>query len=94
MPLIFIAKNSFMFEVRAETFPIGALSMVRQPSAGAGGPIEYRWFLSISAAPAGFKRDGHAYSLDDAKAAMEASWQTWLTAAGLTEKTQNAPDVS
>ena len=60
---------------------------------------QYRWHLTISAAPAGFQRDGHAYSLEDAKAGIEAAWQTWIEAAGLTElhndnSNADATDVS
>lgn len=53
--------------------------------------VQYRWHLTISAAPPDFKRDGHAYSLEDAKVAIEAAWQAWLAAAGLAEKVGNAP---
>lgn len=105
MPLNFFAKNTAMVEVRAATFPIGTITTLMQPKAGGGPPVEYRWHLTISAAPAGFIRDGRTSSLEDAKAAMENAWQTWVSSAGLTEKietglsektegSKNATDVS
>src|SRR4249920_1295596 len=98
MPLSFISKNTSQFEVRAATFTIGTLHRVAL-SKDAEQSAQYRWHLAVSAAPAGFQRDGHAYSLDDAKAAIEAAWQTWIEAAGLTERpisnsNPDAPDLS
>lgn len=87
MPLIFVDKNTSLVEVRAATFPIGTVSLVMR-SAGSLKSVQYRWHLTVSASPPGFQRDGHAYSVEDAKTAIEHAWQTWITAAGLIEKTE------
>ena len=88
MPLIFIEKNTSLIEVRAATFPIGTLSLVTRSLAAAPRlmSVQYRWHLTISAAPPDFKRDGHEYTVEDAKVAIEKAWQMWLAAAGLIEK--------
>jgi hypothetical protein len=86
VPLTFIPKGTTQsyFEVRAGAFAIGTVGAVAL--SGAGGPQrQYRWQLTVSAAPPGFQRDGRAYSLEDAKAGIEGAWQTWISAAGLTE---------
>ena len=85
MPLTFIEKNTSLTEVRVATFTIGTLNRVAM-SSNAEKPAPYRWYLAVSAAPAGFQRDGHAYSLEDAKAAIEAAWEAWIEAAGLSER--------
>ena len=93
MPLIFVDKNACLVEVRAATFPIGTVSLVMR-SAGGLKSVPSRWHLTVSASPPGFNRDGHAYSLEDAKSAIEEAWQTWLAAAGLTEKAAQHAEAS
>ena len=72
------------FEVRSGAFAIGTVGAVALSRTG-GPQREYRLHLTVSAAPPGFQRDGRAYSLEDAKAGIEGAWQTWISAAGLTE---------
>jgi hypothetical protein len=85
VPLIFIPRgvSQTNFEIRAGSFTIGTVAKAKLSSVA--GNREFHWHLMVSAAPPGFQRDGHAYSLEDAKAGIEAAWQTWIAAAGLTD---------
>ena len=104
MSLMFVPKGAFNshFEVWAGTFAIGRVSRVVLPS---GHTREWRWYLTISAAPPGFQREGTTQSVEQAKEAAEQSWQAWVEAAGLIERPgapssgmpedlKNAPDIS
>jgi hypothetical protein len=104
MPLTFVPKGAFNshFEVWAGTFAIGRISRVALPS---GHTREWRWYLTISAAPPGLQREGTAQSVELAKGAAEQCWRAWVEAAGLTERSspssgeetedsKNAPDLS
>lgn len=95
MPLMFVPKgvSQTQFEVRAGSFAIGSVGTVMLLNA-AGKAQQYRWHLTVSAAPPGFQRDGDAYSLEDANAAIEGAWQTWIASAGLLDgpdQTSNLP---
>jgi hypothetical protein len=85
---MFIAKSLTQthLEVRAGAFAIGSISRVRLSSAAGDAKQEYSWHLTVSAAPPGFQRDGRARSLEDAKAAIEGAWQTWVMSAGLADQ--------
>ena len=53
-----------------------------------GGPEHMRWFWSlfgIFGKPADLRTDGHAATLDEAKAQFEAAWRRWLAWANLRE---------
>ena len=53
-----------------------------------GGPERMRWFWSgfgIFGKPVDLRTDGHAPTLDEAKAQFEAAWRRWLASAKLQE---------
>ena len=53
-----------------------------------GGPESMRWFRSLDGhlqQPAEMRTDGHAATLDEAKAQFEAAWRQWLAWAKLQE---------
>ncbi len=55
-----------------------------------GGPDSMRWFWSrhgIFGKPADMRADGHAATLDRAKAQFESIWRRWLAWAKLREDT-------
>ena len=55
-----------------------------------GGPDSMRWFWSlhgIFGKPADMRADGHAATLDEAKAQFESIWRRWLAWAKLREDT-------
>ena len=53
-----------------------------------GGPMRWFWSLhGIFGKPADMRADGHAATLDDAKAQFEAASRQWLTWAKLREDT-------
>jgi hypothetical protein len=52
-------------------------------SVTAGQAIVWNWTFKTTEGPPGFQQHGTATSLDEAKAAVEATWTRWLAAAGL-----------
>jgi len=49
--------------------------------------VRWSWNFSIgNAVPRGFPHHGTAETFEEAKAIVDAAWETWLTAAGLSEK--------
>ena len=55
-----------------------------------GGPDSRRWFWSLHGIfrkPADMRTDGHAATLDEAKAQFETAWRRWLVWAKLREDT-------
>ena len=91
MSLTFVPKgvSTSHFEVWAGKFAIGRISRVVLPS---GHTLKWRWYLTISAAPPGFQREGNAQSVEHAKEAAEKSWQAWVEAAELLEWPSVASD--
>ena len=54
-----------------------------------GGPDHMRWCWSlygIFGKPADMRTDGHAATLDEAKAQFETAWHRWLAWAKLSER--------
>ena len=87
MPLIFrdkgASKSGTQFEAVSGALCIGYVGK-EVLSSTAGREQQWRWTLYIgSAAPPVLERHGHTSSSDEAKAALERNWQTWLKAAGL-----------
>ena len=54
-----------------------------------GSPESLRWFWSLYGVfgkPADMRTDGHAATLDEAKAQFETAWHRWLAWAKLSER--------
>ena len=57
-----------------------------------GGPDSLGWFWTlygVVGGPQGFRDDGRAPTLEEAKAQFESAWQQWLTWANLREGTND-----
>ncbi|WP_410966401.1 hypothetical protein, partial [Salmonella sp. SAL4449] len=62
------------------------IATIRKDVRSVGPEIYWSFNFALgNAVPTGFEHNGHCESLDDAKAAVEANWQCWLEASGLSD---------
>jgi hypothetical protein len=78
-----VDKDRQDFTVHSGEWAMGRIYQQR------GGPESMRWFWSLYGVfgkPADMRTDGHAPTLDEAKAQFETGWHRWLAWAKLSER--------
>ena len=88
MPLTYLAqgRSGIAWDVISGSLVVARLQKQRM-TAGARrlGIEQWDWTFHLIVKPEGFLTRGSARSLDEAKAAVERLWQSWVHAAGLVD---------